>query len=1069
MKGKHLLSTLFLACLAIIPTLGQWTSLGHGGITASNHRLWGLSVSNSNIVWGVTYDYVGFTRPDYLVKTSDGGATWAAIPIDDVSPELYTIQVFVLDETTGWLATADELNPISGKVYKTTDGGETWVEQSTGFTEFNETPAALHFWDAETGVAFGATCFQTYNDQIAIYTTDDGGDTWAAVSGEAMPVQLPGEGMCVNSGNGFFEVVGDNIWFLTSKNRVFRSTDRGRRWEAYGNVIAGAANPRLVSLAFKDEWNGIAISNQPNKASRTTDGGLTWTPVSIPGAVQANQIEYIPGTEGSYLVRNAPIGFGAINMLLTNDDGDTWELLPVNENLYCFEILSPTLAFGGGIVESSDAGGIYRWDGGAISGRLYVDHEATGAGAGYNWEDAFTNLQDALAAATEGDEIWVAGGVYRPAGPGGSREASFIIDKNLKLFGGFVGTERNLSERGEPAAHPTILSGDLNGDDVEGDFETSREDNAWTVLTINAGLTNATLIDGFTFRGGHADGGEEPFINGGGIRSNGNPIIRNCRFTQNFAYSRGGGLFFRYAEGEMALVDNCTFDGNLSNRGGASDIRFSNVAFSYCTFTNNRAIATLGQPSQENGGAIMTQNSNCSFLGCSFSENFANFGGGGLVYWVDGQGEGFFLEMDSCFFDNNLADTGGAFSATIFGQDQSVTLANSEFTNNHCTGGFGNVAIHFQQDGAFGNALVDHCLFEGNTSERNSAGLDIGSGPGAAPSEYTITQCTFRDNTAQTRSGALTLWSEVETEAVFRMEHCLFEGNRALTEAGALSILNGSDGFRGTISYCEFIGNESPSGAAIAANAEGLATPAIPIESRLVMDNCLIAENRGEFSTLWIDGFPDFQLFNCTVAANASNGIALADLSGLTLQNNILYNPGFAEFEDWTGDVGVLSNGGNLAGDNSLDAYLQAATDQSATDPLLEHGYQLAVNSPAVDAGINYEGMPAFDLAGAPRLQGAGVDVGAFESPFPVGAREALAAEPLGLSPNPAAGYLRLELPAARPQPFQLELLDARGRLVRQLMMRGGELLNVETLPSGVYWVKAVAEGSVYAGKFVKR
>ncbi len=65
---------------------------------------------------------------------------------------------------------------------------------------------------------------------------------------------------------------------------------------------------------------------------------------------------------------------------------------------------------------------------------------------------------------------------------------------------------------------------------------------------------------------------------------------------------------------------------------------------------------------------------------------------------------------------------------------------------------------------------------------------------------------------------------------------------------------------------------------------------------------------------------------------------------------------------------------------------------------------------------------------------GPAVDAGVFESPFPVGARDALAAKPLGLSPKPAAGYLRLEL----PQPAQLELLDARGRLVRQLAMRGG-------------------------------
>lgn len=41
--------------------------------------------------------------------------------------------------------------------------------------------------------------------------------------------------------------------------------------------------------------------------------------------------------------------------------------------------------------------------------RYYVDKDADGKATGLSWTDAYTNVQDALAAAQSGAEIWVAG------------------------------------------------------------------------------------------------------------------------------------------------------------------------------------------------------------------------------------------------------------------------------------------------------------------------------------------------------------------------------------------------------------------------------------------------------------------------------------------------------------------------------------------------------------------------------------------------------------------------------------------------------------------------------------
>ncbi len=130
---------------------------------------------------------------------------------------------------------------------------------------------------------------------------------------------------------------------------------------------------------------------------------------------------------------------------------------------------------------------------------IYVDAKASGVEDGSSWAAAFSSLQDALASAGAGDQIWVAAGTYRPDEgepvSEGDRSASFVPNSGVRMHGGFAGGESALQDR-DILQNATFLSGDLAADDSG--FSRRDENSYHVVRLLNA--DEGTLLDGFVIR-----------------------------------------------------------------------------------------------------------------------------------------------------------------------------------------------------------------------------------------------------------------------------------------------------------------------------------------------------------------------------------------------------------------------------------------------------------------------------------------------------------------------------------------------------------------------------------------
>jgi predicted outer membrane repeat protein len=271
---------------------------------------------------------------------------------------------------------------------------------------------------------------------------------------------------------------------------------------------------------------------------------------------------------------------------------------------------------------------------------IYVDADAAG-GDGSSWDEAYTNLQTALAAATAGDQIWVAEGVYKP---GNLRTSAFILVNDVAIYGGFDGTETALDQR-DWESNVTVLSGDVDNNDTtdaNGVVTTTAHivgSNAYQVVGDTGSVSAATRLDGLIITGGKADG-SAGYATGGGMYNHGHATLSNVIFSGNWARV-GGGLYNNYG---YSPLTNIIFANNTAEYDGGGMYNMGHTALANVTFNGNSA--------GDQGGGLYSDSIELSLANVSFSGNLAAEGGG--IYNIFGD-----PTLANVTFSGNSADYGG--------------------------------------------------------------------------------------------------------------------------------------------------------------------------------------------------------------------------------------------------------------------------------------------------------------------------------------------------------------------------------------------------------------------------
>ena len=386
---------------------------------------------------------------------------------------------------------------------------------------------------------------------------------------------------------------------------------------------------------------------------------------------------------------------------------------------------------------------------------IFVHFSASGDEDGSTWQDAYTDIQDGLDAAEDGDEVWVKYGIYYPT-------TAYIVPEGVSLYGGFAwglnGTDGSVSGRDE------TLKTIVHGQDTYQGFKLLEETtlDGWSI--INCAATNGAGVeipdvyygDELLTDGDMEDTGTTAWSAGGGasLDKETSPVYAGSRSLEvsdadgGYAYQTVMTIGQRYrvtgyaynGPGLPSVNDGSTV--LWTHAGGSSAWEAFDETFT-ATATQLRLVITETETATGNFDEVSLTEvfepenitiSNCGIYNCDAS------GDGGGIYVNDSKG----IDIDDVEIGECSAGDDGGGVATAGNSE--VDLTDCYIHDNTATADGG--GIHFGGTDAVTQTVLN-CRIVDNTAVNGANIYEDESGS----SNLEITQCVIADGTATTCGG----------------------------------------------------------------------------------------------------------------------------------------------------------------------------------------------------------------------------------------------------------------------------------------------------------------------------
>ena len=251
------------------------------------------------------------TERNGIVKSIDGGSTWTRHRqglrwMPGVGyPEIYDIAISPNDPNIVFSATVDSPGPVTGEypssiagIYKSLDGGETWVRKNCGLT--NSRAVAIQFDPEDSLVAIAAI----------------GGGHRSFSTGLPEPIPL------------FFD------------GGIYRTTDGGENWNRiptgvndhinnFHTILAAGNNPSVMTTFGLRTSQGGSFDPSINVGFlRSLDGGEIWEPFGPAKVIQSKVTHFDASHDGRVIYATVTDSY---HHWISTDGGATWAMSSLNQ------------------------------------------------------------------------------------------------------------------------------------------------------------------------------------------------------------------------------------------------------------------------------------------------------------------------------------------------------------------------------------------------------------------------------------------------------------------------------------------------------------------------------------------------------------------------------------------------------------------------------------------------------------------------------------------------------------------------------------------------------------------